>query len=70
MDILLYVLILILGVVIGFLLKRRVKYNDYSGTIVVSKDELTDKTLYSLELDDDFETLETKKVVVFKVDRT
>lgn len=44
------------------------KFRDYSGTIVVEHDELTEKTVYSLVLDEYPEKLEFKKVVVFRVD--
>ena len=59
------------GLVVGFMLLRWKVYRerDYSGVIHVTHDELTEKTVYSLELDDYPERLEFKKVVVFKVDR-
>lgn len=59
------------GMIAGFLLLRWKLYRerDYSGVIHVSHDELTEKTVYSLELDEYPEKLEFKKVVVFKVDR-
>jgi hypothetical protein len=44
------------------------KFRDYSGTIVVEYDELQEKTVYSLVLDEYPDKLEFKKVVVFKVD--
>ncbi len=44
------------------------RFRDYSGTIVVGTDELREKTVYSLVLDDYPEKLEFKKEVVFKVD--
>lgn len=42
--------------------------NGYSGTIVVNRDKLTEKTVYSLELDEFPETLAFKKVVIFRVE--
>jgi len=39
--------------------------NGYDGNIVVSKDE--EKIIYSLELDEDPETLQFKKKVIFKI---
>ena len=44
------------------------RFKEYSGTIVVDTDELREKTVYSLILDDYPEKLEFKKEVVFKVD--
>jgi hypothetical protein len=44
------------------------RFRDYSGTIVVNKDDLSEKTVYSLVLDEYPEKLEFKKVVIFKVD--
>lgn len=50
----------------GFLLKTLfVRKVDYSGTILVSHDE--EKTLYSLELNENPEGIEFKRQVVFKV---
>jgi hypothetical protein len=70
MEILLYVGIFWLGVLVGVivkgLLERRLK--DYTGTIVVKRDELREKTVYSLILDEYPEKLEFKKEVIFKVD--
>jgi hypothetical protein len=43
-------------------------HNHYSGTIYITHDELQEKTLYSLELEDYPESIEFKKEVVFKVD--
>jgi len=70
MDILVYVLIFWAGVLVGFLIKAWLngKFKDYSGTIIVDTDKLTEKTVYSLVLDDYPEKLEFKKEVVFKVD--
>lgn len=65
------ILIFWVGLVTGFVLLRWKLYRerDYSGVIHVTHDELTEKTVYSLELDEYPERLEFKKVVVFKVDR-
>ena len=41
-----------------------------AGTIVVSRNSLTEKTVYSLVLDDYPEKLEFKKLVIFKVEDT
>ena len=70
MHILLYVLIFVLGLGIGFLVKVRyvVKFKNYSGTIYVNKDKVTEKIVYQLELDDFPEKLQFKKLVIFKVD--
>ena len=67
MGILIYILIFLLGIFVGFLIKRwLVRRASYSGTIYVTHDQ--EKTLYSLELADYPEKLEFKKEVVFKVD--
>jgi hypothetical protein len=70
MDILIYALILWVGIIIGFLIKMwlDVKFRHYSGTIVVSTNDLEEKTLYSLELEDYPETLKFEKEVVFKIE--
>lgn len=70
MDILIYVFILWTGFIIGFLVKGWLgtKFRHYSGSIIVTTNELEEKTLYSLELDDYPETLKFKKEVIFKVD--
>jgi hypothetical protein len=59
-----------IGIMIGFLLHAWLsnRFRDYSGIIHVEKDQLTEKTVYSLELADYPEKLEFQKVVVFKVD--
>ena len=46
------------------------KFQDYSGTIVVRKDDIREKTVYSLILDDYPEKLEFKRTVIFKVDNS
>jgi len=65
---LIYLLILNLGILIGY--GARVwmvhRFTDYTGTIHVSKNE--EKTVYSLILDEYPEKLEFKKEVVFRVD--
>jgi hypothetical protein len=60
-----------LGGAFGFVLKSLIntyRSKDYSGTIHVNRDDATEKTVYSLELDDYPEVLQFKKVVIFKVD--
>lgn len=68
MEILVHAIIFSVGVSVGYLLKAwfTIRFRDYSGTIFVEKDE--EKTLYSLELDDDPETLQFRKILTFKVD--
>jgi len=58
------------GLFIGMFLRSWIFYKrqKYSGTIVVNKDRLSEKTVYSLVLDEYPEKLEFKKVVIFKVD--
>jgi hypothetical protein len=58
------------GVIVGYLLKTWLitRFMDYSGTIVVNRDEVREKTVYSLVLDEYPEKLEFKKIVIFKVD--
>lgn len=65
MEILIYVLILWLGVIIGFFI-RALFGHKFSGTIYVTTN--AEKTLYSLELNEYPEELKFKKEVVFKVD--
>jgi hypothetical protein len=43
------------------------KFRDVSGTIVVRRDNLHEKTVYSLILDDYPELLQFKKTVIFNV---
>lgn len=43
------------------------RLGEYSGTIVVDKDKLTETTVYSLILDEYPEKLEFKKMVIFRV---
>jgi hypothetical protein len=58
------------GLCIGMFLRGWIFYKrqGYSGTIVVNKDRLSEKTVYSLILDEYPDKLEFKKVVIFKVD--
>lgn len=44
------------------------KTMQYGGTIVVRQDELREKTVYSLILDEYPEKLQFEKVIVFKVE--
>jgi hypothetical protein len=70
MTILLYIGIFWTGVLAGVFIDRWLVYRlrDYSGIMVVSKDEDRDKTVYSLILDEYPEKLEFKKEIVFRVD--
>jgi hypothetical protein len=72
MTLIIYALIFSSGGFLGFLAKawRMRKYTDTSGTMYVSKDDRTEKTVYSLELDEYPEKLQFKKVVVFKVNNS
>jgi hypothetical protein len=58
------------GWLVGYVTKAWMdyKFRDYSGTIVVDKDRLREKTVYSLILDEYPEKLEFKKTVIFRVD--
>jgi hypothetical protein len=69
-SIVVYGLLFWAGLVVGFLIKTwlDVKFRHYSGTILVSTNELEEKTLYSLELDDYPERLKFEKEVVFKIE--
>lgn len=69
-DILVYVIIFWSGALVGYLGKTWMehRFRDYSGTIVVDTDDLTEKTVYSLVLEDYPEKLEFKKEVVFRID--
>lgn len=67
MEILWFVLIFILGLVVGFLIKLGlVRMTNYSGTILVTHN--AGKIFYSLVLDDYPEKIEFKKKVIFKVE--
>lgn len=69
-EILWYALVFIGGICLGFLIKVWfvVKFQNYDGTMYVNRDKLTERTVYSLELDEYPEKLEFKKLVIFKVD--
>ena len=56
------------GLIVGFLLHHFLAPRHYSGTMLVSKEDLTEKTVYTLVLDDYPEVLQFKKSVVFKVE--
>lgn len=70
MQILWYVLVFAAGLGIGCLIKVRyvIKSQKYDGTIYVNQDEVTEKIVYTLELDEYPERLKFKKLVIFKVD--
>jgi len=69
-TILIYIAIFWVGLLLGFFLHMYLLYGfrEYSGTIFIKKDELTEKTVYTLELEDYPDTIAFKKEVVFKVD--
>lgn len=61
-----YIFILSIGFMGGFLLKVLLsRRTNYSGILVITKHE--EKTIYSLELDENPDDFEFKKKVVFKV---
>lgn len=63
-----FLLGLVLGVVIGVVVKWAHIYTQRTiGTILVKHEE--EKTVYSLEIDEDPEIIQYKKRVTFKVDR-
>lgn len=65
-GILIYIFILSIGLVGGFLLKVLLsRKTSHSGILVITKHE--EKTVYSLELDEDPDNFEFKKTVTFKV---
>jgi hypothetical protein len=68
----LYVLIFWLGSLTGFAIRSwmTTQFRKYSGTLVVRTDELRDKVVYSLVLDEYPEKLAFEKVVVFKVENS
>jgi hypothetical protein len=70
MSILWGIVIFWTGVIVGVMLWAWLmnQFRKYSGTLVVSKDELRDKTVYSLVLDEYPEKLAFEKVVIFRVD--
>lgn len=65
-DTLICLIILLIGIVLGYAIKSYLVGRSKSGTIVVTKKE--GRTLYSLELSEYPEKLEFKKIVVFDVD--
>jgi len=66
-GILLWILIYILGMLVGFLLKTFLyRITSYTGVIHIYDGE--EKTVYSLELNEYPEEIRFKKEVVFKVD--
>lgn len=69
MTFLIYPLVFIAGALFGILINELfIRLNGYDGTIKVIKDVERDKTVYSLELDEDAELLQYASKVVFKVD--
>lgn len=70
MTILAGIIILWVGILIGFMLHLLIAntFRKYSGTLVVRQDEGRDKIVYSLVLDDYPEKLAFEKVVVLKVE--
>lgn len=66
MEVLVYLLVFYAGIFIGMTFRSWL-YNrsKYHGSIFVTKNP--DKTIYSLELDDDPELIQFKKKVVLKV---
>ena len=71
MEILKYVVLFWIAFLLGFLFKALLtsRLRDTAvGTIVIDRDILTERTVYSLVLDDYPEKLEFKKMVVFNVD--
>jgi hypothetical protein len=70
MSILWGIVIFWTGIIVGVMLWAWLmnQFRKYSGTLVVSKDELRDTTVYSLVLDEYPEKLAFEKVVIFRVD--
>jgi hypothetical protein len=67
MGILWYILVLWLGIFLGFFLHGVLgRIRSYDGTIVVTHEQ--HRTLYSLELEDYPDKIEFKKEVILKVD--
>ena len=68
MNILLLLIVGWLGFLAGYILHAWLiaKYRERSGTIVVTKTE--EKTLFTLELDIDPESIEKQKEVIFRVE--
>lgn len=71
MEILKWVVSLWVAFFVGFGFRSYLsaKFRHYSGTMIVNKDDLSEKTVYSLVLDDYPEKLQFEKVVIFKVDK-
>jgi len=65
-DTLVCLFVLLVGIVLGYVIKSYLVGRSKSGTIVVTKEG--GRTLYSLELSEYPEKLEFKKMVVFDVD--
>ena|GEM_PF-3636388 len=73
MDILLYAALFLVGMLVGGLLGFFAHYwlismQTFQGTIHITR--APDKTVFSLELDDDPEELAYKPMVIFKVETT
>lgn len=66
MSLLIYVLIFVLGLILGFVFRGWWFRRKAVGTILVIKEDT--RTLYSLELEDYPESLAFEKVVLFKVE--
>lgn len=62
------ILVLHIGVAMGYCIRELIahRFRNYDGVIRVT--ELENKTLYSLELEDDPEKIATQKELVFRVD--
>jgi hypothetical protein len=56
-----------IGFFTGYFARKAQTQKDYGGTIVIDRDKVREKTVYSLVLDDYPEKLEFKKEVIFKV---
>jgi hypothetical protein len=62
-----YILVFLLGIAVGSLIKGwLIRRRNFVGTIHVVRER--DKTLYSLELSDYPESIEFRKIAIFKVD--
>lgn len=67
MEILWYIIVLWLGIFLGYALRLVLgRLQSYDGTIVVTHEQ--HRTLYSLELEDYPDKIEFKKEVILKVD--
>lgn len=69
MEILIYVLILLVGLIVGFLFNQWAprRFRKYTGTMFVYKED-EETTTYSLELNDNPESMQFKKEITFKID--